>query len=277
MVTVAVGQIEPLFGDVEANLAKTVDAITRASDRGADVIVLPELASSGYMMASREEAFSLAEVAGEGPATTTWKRLAQERGVIVVAGFPERLGRRLYNSAIMCLPDGTHTVYRKVHLWDEEALYFEPGDLGFPVVDTAHGRLGMMICYDGWFPESYRTLASAGVDLVCVPTNWVPIPGQADGQPGMATILSMAAAHSNGIVVAAADRVGVERGQEFIGQSLVVSHTGWPVAGPASPRDEELLVVDVDLADARRSRAWGRFNNPVRDRREDAYRSSLSS
>lgn len=234
--------------------------------------MLPELTSSGYMMASREEAFALAEVAGEGPATSAWKRLAAERDIIVVGGFPERSGDVLYNASILCLPDGRHTVYRKVHLWDEEALYFEPGDLGFPVVATRHGRLGMMICYDGWFPESYRSLVADGVDLVCVPTNWVPIPGQDPNREAMATILTMAAAHSNGIVVAAADRVGVERGQPFIGQSVIVSHTGWPVAGPASPTAPELLVAEVDLSDARRSRGWGQFNNPVRDRRPEAYR-----
>lgn len=271
MITLAVGQIEPVFGDVAANTQLTLDVIRDAANQGAHVVVLPELASSGYMMSSREEAYALAEVAGEGPATTAWKAAAAEFGIIVVAGFPERDGSSLYNAAILCLPSGEHTVYRKVHLWDEEALYFEPGDLGFPVVQTEHGRLGMMICYDGWFPESYRSLVLAGADLVCVPTNWVPIPGQKEGQQAMATILSMAAAHSNGVVVAAADRVGVERGQEFIGQSLIVSHTGWPVAGPASSTDSALLLAEVDLADARRSRGWGQFNNPVKDRRMESY------
>lgn len=271
MVAVAVGQIEPVMGDVAANIARTSAAIEEAAARGADVVVLPELCSSGYMFASRDEAYALAETAGDGPATSAWLRLAAEHGVIVVAGFPERDGAALYNAAFLAMPDGSSAVYRKVHLWDEEALYFEPGDVGFPVVRTPHGRIGMLICYDGWFPESYRTLALKGADLVCVPTNWVPIPGQREGERAMATVLTMAAAHSNAIVVAAADRVGVERGQEFIGQSLIVSHTGWPVAGPASATDEALLVAEVDLAEARRSRGWGRFNNPVRDRRPDAY------
>ena len=271
MLIVAVGQIEPVFGDIAANVARTAAVVEEAAGRGAQVIVLPELVSSGYMFASRDEAAALAEVAGEGPATTEWLRLAAELDVIVVAGFPERAGTSLYNSAFMALPDGSHAVYRKVHLWDEEALYFEPGDLGFPVVNTRHGRLGMLICYDGWFPESYRTLALHGADLVCVPTNWVPIPGQREGQAAMATVLTMAAAHTNAIAIAAADRIGIERGQEFIGQSLIASHTGWPLAGPASPVTEELLLAEVDLAEVRRSRAWGSFNNPLRDRRPEAY------
>lgn len=271
MITVAVGQVEPIFGDVLANTQSTLDVIRYAAGRGAQVVVLPELVSSGYMMSSREEAYALSEVAGDGPATSAWKAAAVELGIVVVAGFPERDGASLYNSSILCLPSGEHAVYRKVHLWDEEALYFEPGDLGFPVVQTELGRLGMMICYDGWFAESYRSLVMEGADLVCVPTNWVPIPGQADGQQAMATILTMAAAHTNGIVIAAADRVGVERGQEFIGQSLIVSHTGWPVAGPADPTGSAVLLAEVDLADARRSRGWGQFNNPVKDRRMASY------
>lgn len=275
-IIIAAGQVEPVFGDVPANIRTTSDVIESAASSGASLVVLPELVSSGYMMGSREEAFDLAEVPGLGPATSAWKELAARLDIIVVAGFPERDGAALYNASIMCLPDGTHTVYRKVHLWDEEALYFEPGNVGFPVVRTKIGRVGMMICYDGWFGESYRSLVLAGADLVCVPTNWVPIPGQQEGQPAMATILSMASAHSNGVVIAAADRVGVERGQDFIGQSLIVSHTGWPLAGPASPTAPELLLATVDLSDARRSRGWGQFNNPVKDRRMDAYLLSAS-
>ncbi|OUE22506.1 N-carbamoyl-D-amino acid hydrolase [Clavibacter michiganensis] len=277
MLTIAAAQIHPVIADTETNIGLTLDAIARAAAQGAQVVVLPELVSSGYMMGSREEAHALSEIAGAGPATRAWKAAAVELGVIVVAGFPERDGQALYNASILCLPSGEHTVYRKVHLWDEEALYFEPGDRGFPVVQTEHGRLGMMICYDGWFAESYRSLVLAGADLICVPTNWVPIPGQADGQQAMATILSMAAAHSNGVVVAAADRVGVERGQEFIGQSLIVSHTGWPIAGPASSTEPDLLLATVDLADARRSRGWGRFNNPIKDRRMESYRLAPST
>jgi N-carbamoylputrescine amidase len=113
--------------------------------------------------------------------------------------------------------------------------------------------------------------ALGGADLVCIPTNWVPIPGQAEGQPAMATILCQAAAHSNSIIVAAADRIGVERGQEFIGQSMIVSHTGWPLSGPASYDREELLVAEVDLEEARGSRRWNEFNDTLEDRRPDVY------
>jgi N-carbamoylputrescine amidase len=107
--------------------------------------------------------------------------------------------------------------FRKMHLWAAENLFFEPGNLGFPVFKTPFGRIGTFICYDGWFPESYRLCALQGADIVCIPTNWVPIPGQDATREAMANILCMAAAHANSMFVAAADRVGVERGQPFIG------------------------------------------------------------
>jgi predicted amidohydrolase len=273
MTKIAVGQIEPCVGQLDRNLNLTLDTIRRAAAAGAELVVLPELAQSGYVFQHRAEAFSLAETAGAGPATRAWIGAAAELGLYVVAGFAERDGNRLYNSAFLAAPDGQWEVFRKVHLWDHEALYFEPGNLGFPTFDTEFGRVGMMICYDGWFPEAYRSLALAGVDLVCVPTNWVPIPGQAADQPAMATLLTMAAAHSNGITVAAADRIGVERGQPFIGQSLIAAHTGWPLAGPAPVDQTALLLAEVDFAQARIDRSWGAFNNPLRDRRPEAYRS----
>jgi predicted amidohydrolase len=189
----------------------------------------------------------------------------------------ERDGAKLFNSAVLIGPNGYIGTFRKVHLWNEENLYFEPGDLGFPVFHTAIGRIGMAICYDGWFPETYRLAALQGADIVCVPTNWVPIPGQAPGREAMANILAMAAAHSNSIYIACADRVGTERGQPFEGQSLIVGHTGWPVAGPASRDEEEILIADVALGEARRARNWNAFNQVLRDRRSDLYDEMLGS
>ena len=118
--------------------------------------------------------------------------------------------------------DGHLSITQKFLSWmsgrtqtGEENLFFEPGNLGFPVFHTPIGRIGVAICYDGWFPETFRLCALQGADIVCVPTNWVPIPGQAEGREAMANILAMAAAHSNSIFIACADRVGIERGQPF--------------------------------------------------------------
>jgi predicted amidohydrolase len=206
-----------------------------------------------------------------------WCEIAAKHKLHLVAGLCERDGARLFNSAVLIGPNGTIGTFRKVHLWNEENLYFEPGDLGFPVFHTAIGRIGMAICYDGWFPETYRLAALQGADIVCVPTNWVPIPGQAEGREAMANILAMAAAHSNSIYIACADRVGTERGQPFEGQSLIVSFTGWPAAGPASRDREEILLAEVALGEARRARNWNAFNQVLRDRRSDLYDEMLGS
>jgi N-carbamoylputrescine amidase len=268
---IAVGQFEPRIGEKRENVVRTLELIDEAAERGAELVVLPELCNSGYMFASQEEAESLAEPVPDGPTVAAWLERCATHGIVLVAGIAERDGDLLYNSAVVLAPNGHIGTFRKLHLWNEENRWFAKGDRGVPVFDTPVGRIATIVCYDGWFPECYRLAALGGADLVCIPTNWVPIPGQAEGQPAMATILCQAAAHSNSIVVAAADRIGVERGQPFIGQSVIVSHTGWPLSGPASVDGAELLVADVDLDEARSARRWNSFNDPLRDRRPDAY------
>lgn len=114
----------------------------------------------------------------DGETTTLWSAMARDLGLHIVGGFAERTGSTLYNSAAVISPAGRIGLFRKVHLWGDENLFFSPGDLGFPVFSTEHGTLGVGICYDGWFPEFYRSCALKGAELVCVPTNWVPINGQ---------------------------------------------------------------------------------------------------
>jgi N-carbamoylputrescine amidase len=277
LITVACLQMRPTFGDVAANVADSLRMIDQAAERGADLVVLPELCNSGYVFASRGEAFALAEEIPSGPTVKAWAERAARHRLYLVAGICERAGGNLYNSAVVLGPEGYLGTFRKVHLWNEETLYFEPGDLGFPVFHTPIGRIGVAICYDGWFPETYRLCALQGADIVCVPTNWVPIPGQAAGRQAMANILAMGAAHSNSMFIACADRVGVERGQPFEGQSLIVGYTGWPVAGPASRDSEEIVFAEIDLREARRKRNWNAFNQVLRDRRTDVYDEMLGS
>ncbi|QJP14723.1 hydratase [Starkeya sp. ORNL1] len=277
LVRVACIQMEPRFGDTATNVAHSVELIERAADAAAKLIVLPELANTGYVFETREEAFALAETIPGGPTSIAWSEVAARRGLHIVAGITERAGTALYNSAVVIGPEGHIGTYRKMHLWGAENLFFEPGNNGFPVFHTAIGRIGVAICYDGWFPETYRLQALQGADIICVPTNWVPIPGQAEGREAMANILTMAAAHSNSIFIACADRIGTERGQPFEGQSLIVAHTGWPVAGPASRTDEEIVSAEIDLGAARRDRNWNDFNQVLRDRRTDVYAEMLGS
>ncbi|PTN45319.1 hydratase, partial [Achromobacter xylosoxidans] len=274
---VASVQMEPAIGETAANIARSIELVEQAAAQGARLVVLPELANTGYMFESREEAYALAEPVPEGPSSQAWIALAQRLGIYLVAGIAERAGGRLYNSALVAGPDGYLGTYRKLHLWGDENLYFEAGDLGLPVFDTELGRIGVAICYDGWFPEVYRLLAVRGADIVAVPTNWVPMPGQTRDGPVMAHALTMSGAHSNGLTVVCADRVGTERGQPFVGRSLIVGSQGWTAAGPASIDQEEVLLAPIDLKASRRARQLNDFNHVLRDRRRDIYDEQLGA
>jgi predicted amidohydrolase len=268
---VACLQMEPRVGEKERNVARSLEWIARAANAGAQLAVLPELCNSGYVFETRDEAFALAEPIADGPTTKTWMAAAARHGMVIVAGIAERDGDNLYNAAVVVGPEGYIGTYRKNHLWGAENLFFEPGDLGVPVFHIGSGRIACAICYDIWFPEIFRLAALQGADLLCVATNWVPMPQQPGNLPVMANILAMSGAHSNSMFVAAADRVGTERGQPFLGNSIIVSHTGWPLAGPASFDREEMIVADMNLSDARRKRTLNDFNQLLRDRRIDVY------
>ena len=274
---IACVQMEPRVGEKDRNVARGLELISRAAEGGANLVVLPELSNSGYVFETREEAFSLAEEIPNGPTTKAWMEAAAKHGMTIVAGIAEREGDNLYNSAAIVGPRGLIGRHRKNHLWGAENLFFEPGNMGMPVFNTGAGRIACAICYDMWFPETFRLAALQGADLLCVATNWVPMPQQPPGLPMMATILAMAGAHANSMFVAAADRVGVERGQPFLGNSLIVSHTGWPLSGPASTDREEIIMADVNLADARRKRSMNEFNQLLRDRRTDVYDEMLGA
>lgn len=275
--TVASIQMAPHVGSKEENVARSLALIGEAAAHGATLVVLPELANSGYVFSSRAEAFALAEPVPDGPTTQAWIDAARQHGIHIAAGIAEREGGRLYNSAVLVSPEGHLGTYRKLHLWGEENLFFEPGDKGLPVFHTEFGRLGIVVCYDGWFPETFRLLAMQGADIVAMPTNWVPMPNQPADRPAMANTLAMAGAHSNGLTIVCANRVGVERGQPFIGQSLIVGADGWPMAGPASRDREEILYARVDLNVARRARQISAFNHVLRDRRRDLYDAMLGT
>ncbi|WP_134169155.1 nitrilase family protein [Paraburkholderia caballeronis] len=263
--------MEPRIGDRRANVAHSLERIEKAAQHGASLLVLPELSNTGYAFASRPEAFELAESLADGETVRAWCAAAQRLGVHIVAGIAERDGERLYNSAVFVGPTGVIGSYRKLHLWNDEKRFFEPGDRGLPVFDTGFGRIAIAICYDGWFPEVYRLASAQRADIVCMPTNWVPMPGQRADQPAIATVLAMAAAHSNGLMIACADRIGTERGQPFIGQSVIVGGNGMPLAGPASCDSEAILYAPIDLARIRAGRALGPLNHVLDDRRTDLY------
>ncbi len=275
--TLACVQMEPRVGHKAGNIARSLALIEQAAAQGAALVVLPELCSSGYSFVSRDEAFALAEELPGGEACEAWSAAARRLGIHLVAGVAEREAECLYNSAVVLGPQGYIGKYRKLHLWSQEHLFFEPGNLGLPVFATRIGRLGVAICYDGWFPEVYRLLAMRGADIVCMPTNWVPMKGQPAQRMAMANTLVMANAHCNGLSVACAGRIGTERGQPFIGQSLIVGAEGWPLAGPASADREEVLLTRLNLQASRQARHLNPFNDVMRDRRGDVYHPMLGS
>ncbi|HET9052221.1 MAG TPA: nitrilase-related carbon-nitrogen hydrolase, partial [Candidatus Dormibacteraeota bacterium] len=216
---IALAQYAPRIGDPAHNVREAVAWARRAADSGAALAVLPELASSGYTFASAEEADRLAEVPGDGPVTSALAAVASTSGMHVVVGVDER-GRdgARHNSAVLVGPGGVIATYRKLHLFNDEKSWFTPG-ADLPIVDLPWGRLGMIVCFDIWFPEPARALALAGADVVACPTNWVSsFKRRVYDERGwcQGDYMAVARAAENGLVVACADRVGEERGLRFL-------------------------------------------------------------
>lgn len=269
-IVVACAQTDPILGDVDANTEMTVEAIRDAAARGADLVVLPECATGGWAFADRGESAAAAQPVEGGKSIRAWQQVARELGIWVCGGFGEAAGSgTLYNSSVLLSPTGVELLYRKVHLWNTEKLAFDPGNLGYPVVDTPFGRIGMLICYDAWIPESFRSLAVQGADLALAPSDWVPNPHQPAHLPPLAHLMVTAGAHSNQMFVAAASRYGFERGQEFIGQSVIADHTGWPIVRAGGGR--EMILADIDPIGSRELRRNDPFNRPLGDRRVEQY------
>lgn len=245
-------QIAPLLGDLDGNLRASTKAVVGAVGDGADVVVLPELVTSGYLFRSRKQAESLA-VSMDHPVFQYWARAADR--AVVIGGFCELgVDGALYNSAAIVDRTGVRAVYRKTHLWDREKLIFAAGDGLPPVIDTVHGRIGVLICYDLEFPEMTRQSALAGADLLAVPTNW-PLVDRPTGEHPPEVVIAMAAARVNRMVVACCDRVGTELGQRWTGGSSIIDHQGWIVASAArtDPGGEvdpapEKVSADIDLS-----------------------------
>jgi predicted amidohydrolase len=239
-VRVACAQLAPVFGDLEGNAERALAAIREAAGRGAGVVVLPELALSGYVFESVEEARSLCV---SPAAVAAWG----DHGPVVVGGFGELgAGGELFNSAAIVDGDGVRAVYRKAHLWDREPAFFTPGAEPPLVVETAAGRIGAMVCYDAFFPEWVRIAALRGAELLCVPGNW-PRREHPEGEPPFQAHRARVAAEANGIAVALCDRAGSERGAAFAGASTIAGPDGALLARAAAP-EPELVVADVDLA-----------------------------
>lgn len=265
---VAALQTRPVFGDVEANVAR---ALASASTVDAALYVFPELMTSGYAFASRAEARALAETPGGreayAPGLHALSKWARARRAFVIAGFPEKGGARVYNSSALIGPDGrVRDVYRKLHLFDDEKLWFAPGDRAPRLSRVGAARVGMLICFDWRFPEIWRVLALQGADVIAHPSNLVV--------PRAAQMATPVRALENKVYVVTANRVGADvrpdRRIAFTGRSQIVGPEGLVLAraGSAGTR---ALVADLDLAQAR-AKKFGRTRNDIfKDRRPEFY------
>jgi N-carbamoylputrescine amidase len=258
--------------DPSASLERSLAAIDEAINGGAQVVVLPELTAPGYT--SDPDLLQAGAEAIDGPAITAWSQRAAAASAVIVAGFCERQGDQLFNSAVTIGPDGVLALYRKLHLFADEKAVFTPGDLGLPVVDTPHGRIGVCVCYDLRFVEVVRVLSLKGAEIVAVPTAWLP--GFDDvwwDDRGMAPQAHGAVLQSNldQVVIACASAVGQMGPYHFLGSSIVSDPWGKVLLGPLSGEQGAVDVGEVDLDDVERAQHRGHGIDPRLDRRTDVY------
>lgn len=254
-------QMDCQFGQVEQNIEKAEALI---SSKKADLYVLPELFNTGYNISCQEEIDQMVEPAGKGLTYARLAKLAHEQNCYLAYGYGEKEGDKLYNSASLIGPDGLIGNYRKTHLFGREKLFFQPGNTGFSVYQTSLGRIGLMICFDWYFPEAARSLALKGAQIIAHPSNLV-LPNCPEGM--------ITRSLENRVFSVTCDRIGREiRGGvdlSYIGMSEVVSPRG-EVLIRLSTEKEEVGIVEIDptLAD---KKELNDFNDLFKDRREEYY------
>jgi len=268
--------------DVASNFRKTLQLAERAAQKGAQIICTQELFRSQYFCQSEDyENFKLAETI-PGPSTKALQKLARKHQVVIIASLFEKRAAGVYhNTGAIIDADGSLLgTYRKMHIPDDplyfEKFYFTPGDLGFRAWQTRFGKIGVLICWDQWYPEGARLTALQGAQILFYPTaiGWHPAEKKTHGakQHGAWELIQRSHAVANGCYVAVANRIGLERpvggdGIEFWGQSFVAGTSG-EILAKASAHKEEILIVPVDLDQVDTTRTHWPF---LRDRRIDAY------
>lgn len=280
-----VGLVQEACGDDrDANLAAMIAGVRAAAARGAQLVLLQELHNSRYFCQTEDTAlFDLAETI-PGPTSAELGPLAKELGTVIVASLFERRAPGLYhNTAVVLERDGSIAgTYRKMHIPDDpgyyEKFYFTPGDLGFEPIQTSVGRLGVLVCWDQWYPEAARLMALAGAELLLYPTaiGWDPRDDQAEQARQREAWITIQRAHAvaNGLPLLACNRTGFEpdpsghgAGSRFWGSSFAAGPQG-EILASAGTDAAEVLVADVDLARSERVRRIWPY---LRDRRIDAY------
>lgn len=260
--TVSVLQYEPLFLQPEANLNKLIPMIRGINS---DLVVLPELALTGYVFATLEEVSRVAESIPDGKCFKTLQKLSEERKISICYGFPEREDQVFYNSSALINPDGTYHIYRKIHLFFREKLFFAPGNKAFFVCEAKKQvKIGMMVCFDWQFPEAARSLALKGAQIICHPSNLV-LPWC---QEAMKT-----RSLENRVFSITANRVGTETNGEhseyFTGGSQILSTRG-DILIRMNDSEEAVYSVEID-PDLALDKQVTEHNNAFGDRRPSMY------
>jgi 5-aminopentanamidase len=265
---VAVGQISIDVDDAETTWQAAERAVEEAAATGAELVVLPELTTTGSSFADAAEATSRAEPV-TGRTIEALRELSARHSVVLVAGWCESSGSdRPYNSAVV-LDRGTLLArYRKTHLWDQEKVIFAAGSEPAPVVETGVGRIGLVICYDLEFPEVTRRLARQGAQLVAAPANWPLLPKPVGERP-IEVAKAQAAAAQNRIFVAVADRCGHDRGYDWTGGSVICDVSGYLLAEAATGKPDVVsATLDLGAAD---DKTLGPLNDAFGDLRPEHY------
>ena len=265
---IACAQIDCVLGDRATNRNRIISSMRAAADREAQLVIFPECALTGYAFNSLEEAIPFAEKL-DGASSQAIAEACRETKAYAIAGFIEADGDKFYNAAMLVGPDGVVGSYRKVHLpFIGIDRFLTPGDRGFEVFDLPFGKVGVNICYDISFPESARVLKLMGAELIALITNW---PTAAWRSPAF---VANTRALENHVFYAAVDRVGTERGWQFIGRSKVIDCNGDTLA-EAGPDAEELLVVPVEMQEANNNHivnVAGEYElDRVKDRKPEFY------
>ena len=254
-------QFDPQFGDVEVNLQKAIGLMESAD---ADLFVLPELAFTGYLFEDRTELEALAEPIPKGRTFREIRKFVMDTGTAVIYGAPEEVKGGVYNSAVAVLPDGGFFIYRKSHLFDREKLLFRLGDTGFFVFEFRGVKLGMIVCYDWVFPESVRSLALMGAQIVAHPANLV-LP--------YAQRAMVVRSIENRIFTITANRIGVEHRAglqlRFTGKSQVTAPNG-DVLVSASDDAEAVMTVEINPDEAL-DKKFTELTDIFEDRRPELY------
>lgn len=264
-VKIAVAQLELSTSAPAENVRKMNESIVEAASNGAQLIVLPELANSGYAFKDLAEARRNA-IEIKGPEVAHWVDLAREHDVAIVTGVALVEGQALRNSSIIIDGGGVLGKYDKAHLWNNEPDYFIAGDASPVVVDTALGKIGTMVCYDVEFPEWVRIAKLQGAQILALPTNW-PDTGLPRNPTPMEVVRVQAAASQNKMVIAACDRTGDENGVTWVSSSVIVDENGL-IQTLASSATQQILYAELDLPT---DNAISPRNDVLKDRRTDLY------